>query len=153
MVDCTSASHNLQHMTSQFTRMSLHQCHTSNLLYTDNHHSKGKYICGQACTSESWLNNPGLSAPDQCTITDVAPCCQLHLSAAALSYSNCSYHAWSSVVSLDVIHKVIASQSADVFSRAQDGSAQWAVLERCSMQVVEDDLLSNTLHLQASFGC
>ena len=54
---------------------------------------------------------------------------------------------------LDVVHQVVACQGANVLGRAQNGSAQGAVLECSCMQVVKDDLLSNTLHLQYQARC
>jgi len=58
-----------------------------------------------------------------------------------------AYHTGRSVVSLDVVHQVIACQGANVFSRTQDGPSQRAVLESCCMKVVKDDLFGNTLYL------
>jgi len=58
-----------------------------------------------------------------------------------------AYHAGRSVVSLDVVHQVIACQGANVFSGAQDGPSQRTVLESCCMKVVKDDLFGNTLYL------
>lgn len=58
-----------------------------------------------------------------------------------------AYHAGRSIVSLDVVHQIIACQGADVFSRTQNGPSQRTVLESCCMKVVKDDLFGNTLYL------
>ena len=60
-----------------------------------------------------------------------------------------AYHAWSCVMRLDVVHQIITCQSPDVFSRAQDGPSQGAVLEGCCMQMVKDNLLCYAFNLHA----
>mmetsp|Transcript_184 Transcript_184/g.478 ORF Transcript_184/g.478 Transcript_184/m.478 type:complete len:353 (+) Transcript_184:209-1267(+) len=57
------------------------------------------------------------------------------------------HHALRGVVGGDVLRQVLLANRADVLRRAQDAAAQRAVLEGGGVQVVEEHLLGDTLHL------